>query len=711
MDKRILLLVILFFGVVTAQNKSVAGIDSLKVVLKGERNIEKKCGLLATITEYYLENDLDSSAVYLKKTESLATKQKIDYEINIALLKINMCLKRGEFELVEKKINSFKITHLKKYDINQYLVLNYLQGDCFLKKGDNKTCLKITKDILIKYPARKTNTIAKIQMLRATAFMQMMNQKMAMVNINAALAIFKANKNYDGLSNCYVLLCYSNLNLNLFNRAEKYAGLANKKNAYKSRAERIRLNLAIGTLYYAQEKFALAKKTLKKTIERNKKLRLNQVNTIANRYINYSNLALGNYSELINDLKHQDQFAITHYEKYYVQEQLAEVHIKIKDFKNAKISLNKMNKILQNNKNSLKSQILQYLNLAIVIEENLGNYKKALSYSKSYSDKYESIEDSLNSQTVLKYQVGFESKEKELELKNLKIAAQKNKANLVQKENQRNLLAVIILFVVVLLLLSYVFYRKIRIQNVKLEEKAVEIEIKNQEIEKSNKTIKKTFSIIAHDLRDPFNAILGYASYITDNFNEINTNDLQKYIQSIYNSADKNYQLTQQLLTWSLKQQDGFVLNKGNYDVNEVLSHAIEKLYSIADQLNIKIINQTPDNLYYNLDKDIISNIVHNILANAIKFSLNDAEIIVEAAITTDKLGIKITDYGTGINEQDLLELNNHIDYQDSYYLKFNKGYQGGFGLMYSKELVALHGGTMLFESGLNQGTTVVIYV
>ena len=51
MDKRILLLVILFFGVVTAQNKSVAGIDSLKVVLKGERNIEKKCGLLAIVNK------------------------------------------------------------------------------------------------------------------------------------------------------------------------------------------------------------------------------------------------------------------------------------------------------------------------------------------------------------------------------------------------------------------------------------------------------------------------------------------------------------------------------------------------------------------------------------------------------------------------------------------------------------------------------------
>ncbi|MFV8354205.1 sensor histidine kinase [Flavobacterium sp. XS2P14] len=710
MDKRILLLVILFFGVVNAQNKSVAGIDSLKVVLNGEINIVKKCNLLVTITEYYLENDLDSSAVFLKKTERFATKYKVDCDINIELLKINVYLTRGEFDLAENKINSFKITHLKKCDKNQILLFNYLQANIYYKIGDLHTFLKITNDILIKHKAIKTTIIAKIHLLRASAFFQMRNRNM-MTNINAAIEIFKVTKNYGGISNCYMLLCYSNLDINLINRAVSYAALANKKNEFKSRAELIRLNLVLGTVYFAQKNFALAKKTLKKTIENNKKLHLNQVASIANRYINLSNLALGNYSELINDLKHQEQFAITDYEKHSFHEQLATAYIKIKNFKNAKISLSKMEKINAANKNSLKSQILEYLKLAIVIEENLGNYKKALAYSKLYSDTYNSITDSLNSQTVLKYQVGFETKEKELELKDLKIAAQKNKTNLVQKENQRNLLLAIILFTVVLLLLSYVFYRKIRVQNVKLEEKAVEIENKNLEIQKSNKTIKKTFSIIAHDLRDPFNAILGYASYITDNFNEITAVDLQKYIQSIYNSADKNYQLTQQLLTWSLKQQDGFVLNKGNYDVNEVLSHAIEKLYSIADQRNIKIINQTPDNLFYNLDKDIISNIVHNILANAIKFSINDAEIIVEAAITPNKLRIKITDYGTGINEQDLLELNNHINYQDSYYLKFNKGYQGGFGLMYSKELVLLHGGTMIFESGLNQGTTVVIYV
>jgi signal transduction histidine kinase len=537
----------------------------------------------------------------------------------------------------------------------------------------------------------------------------MQNQKMVMINMNRAIKIFKANKNYNGVSNCYVLLCYSNLDLNLLDRAENYATLASKKNEFKSRAEHTRLNLLLGTLYYGQRKFGLAKKTMQETIISNEQLQLNQITAIANRYINLSNLEIGNYIELINDLKKQEKFAITNYEKQSFFEQLTAAYIKVKDVKNAKISLTKMENVIKGNKYTINREILEYLGLAIVVEENLGNYKKALVHSKSYSDIYKSITDSLNSQTVLKYQVGFETKEKELELKDLKIAAQKNKAILVQKENQRNLLLLIIVFCLLLVLFTYVFYRKIREQNVKLEQKAVEIENKNLEIQKSNKTIKKTFSIIAHDLRDPFNAILGYVSYITDNFNEITAVDLHKYIQSIYNSADKNYQLTQQLLTWSLKQQDGFVLNKENYDVSEVLMHAFEKIYALAEQRNIKILNRTPANLFYILDKDIISNIVHNILINAIKFSTNDTEIIVEAAITMDKLRIKITDCGKGISEQDLLELNNPVNFQDSYYLQCNKGYQGGFGLMYSKELVTLHGGNLLFESVLNQGTTVTI--
>lgn len=137
-----------------------------------------------------------------------------------------------------------------------------------------------------------------------------------------------------------------------------------------------------------------------------------------------------------------------------------------------------------------------------------------------------------------------------------------------------------------------------------------------------------------------------------------------------------------------------------------MLNDIIDNLYALLLQKNITIINNCDQFISFKLDKDIISKVIHNLLANAIKFSNRDACIDVNVSLIDHQLNIEVVDRGKGINEKDLVSLNNQNSAKNLNIFKFEKNHQGGFGLFYSKELIELHQGRLIFNSVLNEGTT-----
>ncbi|MFC4740012.1 ATP-binding protein [Flavobacterium ponti] len=382
----------------------------------------------------------------------------------------------------------------------------------------------------------------------------------------------------------------------------------------------------------------------------------------------------------------------------------------IKEYSNAKIYLEKGLSLVTEENELVHKNIIKELAFT---EEKLKNYNRSLTLLKLfYKNELLFLEDEKINK-VNELQVRFDTKEKEIEIKDLTIAAQKDKELLIKKENQKNFLITIIVFGLILGLISYFLYTKIKKKNDKLQTKNSIIEQQNKVISKSNATIKKTFSIISHDLRGPFNVLLGYTNYINENFEELNGEELKSYINKVNNAAQNNFNFTQQLLNWSLKQQNGITINKELCNLNEVVEKSIATLQPLAHQKDIAIHKDflLEDDAKHYLDKDIVFNVLYNVISNAIKYSKDNTSILIKTYADEQFLTIETKDNGIGMTNEQLQKLNQNNDVNDFNFIKNNNEYQGGFGLTYAKELANLYGAQLVFESVLGEGTTVIFKI
>jgi signal transduction histidine kinase len=668
-----------------------------------------KINTLFELVNYYQANNVTTATNYRKSLEKLVDSTS-SRRMELDILIVKETLLKEDFDATIKQIIALKQELQKKYNEDIFLDLTYLEAQYYNKQRDFEKSKKIVEQVLKKYKNSRKILIADFYLLKGSILQQESKIEASMADIEKAKKICAINKNVARLNKCRILTAYNYLFSKNFEKALITANEALQSNTTKkSNYDLMREELAIGTVYFFLAQYDMSKKHLTAAIKLNKKGNFNyeEFNSVAMRYINLADYELGNYDAVIQYCINQLKSVKKQYTKYALHYQLAVTYNKTKNFIEAKKQLGLMENILYSNKNFTNIDHIEYFTEAAITEAGLGNYKIAYEYSQKYNEKYSAITDSINAKQTIENQARFELNEKELKLKGSKIKEQKALLNLVESKKEKNILIFFLLFLLFLGFVNIFFARRVYYKNKKLAFQQKIIQEKNETIEKSNKTIKKTFTIISHDLRDPFNAILGFTGYILDNFKEIEPEDLKKQISSIHNAANKNYELTQQLLHWSLKQQDGFVLQTQNYLLSDIIKTTIENLDFLANQKNIKIIFENPKEITYCLDANIISNAMHNIITNAIKFSNQNESIIIHVTKENNNLTITIKDTGKGMTEEQLQELNSNTNYETFNYLKSNGHYNGGFGLLYSKELIAMHKGKLHFDSKINEGTTV----
>jgi hypothetical protein len=239
---------------------------------------------------------------------------------------------------------------------------------------------------------------------------------------------------------------------------------------------------------------------------------------------------------------------------------------------------------------------------------------------------------------------------------------------------------------------------------------ANERKIKESEVKliESNATKDKFFSIIAHDLKSPFNSMLGFSDILNKEFDNYDANEQKKFIGIINTSLQNTHKLLENLLLWSLSQRGGidFKPKKTNlflltYEVNEILKH-------LAENKLIKLINQIDENIYVEADKNMLSTVIRNLVSNAIKFTAKNGKIIISSNVmTTDKkqqiVEISVKDTGVGISSEIQSKL---FDIGKDTSTKGTENENGtGLGLILCKEFVEYHGGKIWVESEIGKGS------
>ncbi len=230
-----------------------------------------------------------------------------------------------------------------------------------------------------------------------------------------------------------------------------------------------------------------------------------------------------------------------------------------------------------------------------------------------------------------------------------------------------------------------------------------EIVKKNQELRKLNAEKDKFFSIIAHDLKNPFNSILGFSELLKNEAYKQKIEDVVKYAGVINSSAQNTFELLENLLEWSLIQQGRIPYDPHTLLLNQIVDAEIESLKHYASQKNILIGNGITASIIIEADEDMLSTILRNLMANAIKFTPKNGKVQVLAKIEERQVVISVSDTGVGMTGETIGKL---FKIETSFTSRGTENEKGtGLGLILCKEFVEKHNGKIWVESEVGKGS------
>ena len=219
-----------------------------------------------------------------------------------------------------------------------------------------------------------------------------------------------------------------------------------------------------------------------------------------------------------------------------------------------------------------------------------------------------------------------------------------------------------------------------------------------------NATKDKFYSIIAHDLRNPLSAILGFTELILMDEKNENKKENREFLKIIKETILHTATLLNNLLTWSRSQLGDIEFRPEIYRLTQIIEDNIAFVKGPATQKHITIHSHiTPECTIFG-DANMINTIIRNLLSNAIKFTSDFGEVNIKAIMTPTFCEISITDNGIGINPVDQSNL---FDTNTKFTSEGTNAEKGtGLGLLLSKEFIEKHGGTIWLKSEVGKGST-----
>lgn len=280
------------------------------------------------------------------------------------------------------------------------------------------------------------------------------------------------------------------------------------------------------------------------------------------------------------------------------------------------------------------------------------------------------------------------SKKKELHENPISINTTQELSSLVDSYNQ----------------VSHKLFEVNRKQEETIQERTIELERKVIEIEDLNKTKDKFLSIISHDLRSPFNSIIGFSNLLVDQIRKEDHTGIDKYAEIINLSSKKAMDLLTNLMEWSQSQTGRMEFHPEYFELIELI-HDTELLLSGAiKQKSIRISKNIPDNMPVFGDKKMISTVLRNLISNAIKFTYPEGRIRISVEEKQKELLVSVSDSGVGIskaNSQKLFKIDQPFSTTGT------KNENGtGLGLILCKEFVEKHDGKIWVESEEGKGSS-----
>ena len=241
-------------------------------------------------------------------------------------------------------------------------------------------------------------------------------------------------------------------------------------------------------------------------------------------------------------------------------------------------------------------------------------------------------------------------------------------------------------------------------QNHKIEAQKEQVEVINEALKHSNATKDKFFGIIAHDLKGPFNSILGFTSILHEDYDSYSYEERREFIKDIMTSSTSAYKLLENLLEWARLQSGKIELQPEIIDLFNIAEDTLELFHSGASAKKINLTSNILPKCFIYADRNMVKTVVRNLVSNAIKFTYANGNILLNVEDKDKEIELTISDDGMGMSQHVLDKL---FDLDTKHLIKGTNNETGtGLGLILCKEFIEKNKGSLKVESAPGKGST-----
>ena len=616
---------------------------------------------------YYIKNDLENSVRFNQLAFDLSDKES--YKLGKAKSLNNFGLLEWRKGAYSEALNNYKaalaITSEINNDEEKSRSLNFI-GLVYWKIGNYPASVEsLFGSLKIKEKLNDQYEIALTLNNLSNVYNEMGNYDKAISFAKRALEITEKTGNNYAIGRAYGNLGVSYSKTNNYQTAIDYLTKALEIKQKSGEIKGLAYTLMdIATLYSKQNNILLS--------------------------LEYYNKAL----DIMKSINDAHGLALSYYS-------LAELYYNKGDYSKTFYNINKSMQYAK--RENLRESIKNNLFLLSRYYEKSKNYARSLEYFQAYSNLKDSLLSEINNSQIANLQVKYETTQKEKENELLK---QKNiiqSLELNQQESFIKLLVTIILLAVVIIFAFYYKYKFVKNTKRLLEEKNSEIEKQKHTLEELNNTKDKLFSIIAHDLKNPFQSILGNTSLLIEEYKALSETERMSIISQIDTVTKSSYVLLENLLHWSLSETGQFAYSPTNINLRREVDETLSLLSAVIEKKNLKVDLLIDHSLEVFTDSNFLRIILRNLVTNAVKYSYTNGKIKVESRIDDNNVIVMVEDHGIGMTEEETKKL---FTIQSRKSVRGTSNERGtGLGLIVSNECVQKYGGQIRAESILGEGS------
>ncbi len=230
------------------------------------------------------------------------------------------------------------------------------------------------------------------------------------------------------------------------------------------------------------------------------------------------------------------------------------------------------------------------------------------------------------------------------------------------------------------------------------------IEQQRDKLEHLNAMKDKFFTIIAHDMKNPFASLLSITQSLSDSIEDLSKEEARFYLKRVFKSAELLHGLLENLLQWATAQTGRMEFNPEPFDIHDTIDDTVQLMKIFADRKNIGLHSSVDDSVLINADKNMITTVIRNLINNAIKYTPEQGRVDVHVSKTEDEAIITVEDNGIGISAEDQEKLF-RIDVKTKAIGPSDKEKGTGIGLILCKEFVDRNEGKIWVESTPGKGS------